>query len=225
MARVEKNQLLSGALAVARRPFTQLLLLLSVLAWCEAYGGAAGEAASGRDRAIVAELNQRPLIFFVAKGGPDACGAGCSKWIAADGMIDSGAAERFRAFLDQSELRSLPVFFNSPGGIASQSIALGLTLRKYRMTAGVGRTFPNSCRATKPDECRRIAQSKPEQESRLTRVALQDASTLCSGRLHAKWPSTPNLASIPLDTWGHCKHRRLRPRRISTSLTTNCEDI
>jgi hypothetical protein len=91
MARVEKNQLLSGALAVARRPFTQLLLLLSVLAWCDAYGGAAGEATSGRDRAIVAQLNQRPLIFFVAKGGPDACGSGCSKWIAADGMIDSGA--------------------------------------------------------------------------------------------------------------------------------------
>jgi hypothetical protein len=129
MARVEKNQLLSGALAVARRPFTQLLLLLSVLAWCDAYGGAAGEATSGRDRAIVAQLNQRPLIFFVAKGGPDACGSGCSKWIAADGMIDSGAAERFRAFLEQPELRALRVFFNSPGGIASQSIALGLTLR------------------------------------------------------------------------------------------------
>jgi hypothetical protein len=176
MARIEKNQLLSGALAVARRPFTQLLLLLSVLAWCNAYGGAVGEATSGRDRAIVAELNQRPLIFFVAKGGPDACGPGCSKWIAADGMIDSGATERFRAFLDKPELRSLPVFFNSPGGVASQSIALGLTLRKYRMTAGVGRTFPNSCRASRPDECRRIAQSKPEQESRLVTLDARCAS-------------------------------------------------
>jgi hypothetical protein len=107
------------------------------------------------------------MIFFVANGGQDACGPGCSKWIAADGMIDSGAAERFRAFLEQRELRSLPVFFNSPGGIASQSVAVGLILREFRMTAGVGRTLPNRCRAARPDECRRIAQSKPEQDSRL----------------------------------------------------------
>jgi hypothetical protein len=153
-----------------------LLLLTSVLLWCDAYGAAAGEATSRQDRAIVAQLNQRPLIFFVAKGGADACGSGCSKWIAADGMIDSGAAERFRAFLEQPERRSLPVFFNSAGGIASQSIAIGLTLRKYRMTAGVGRTFPNSCRASKPDECRLIAQSKPEQESRLVTLDARCAS-------------------------------------------------
>jgi hypothetical protein len=168
--------LLRGTLAVARRPFTRLLLLLSVLAWCAAYGGAAGEATPGREQAIVAKLNQQPLIFFVAKGGPDACGPGCRKWIAADGMIDAGAAERFRSFLEQPELRSLPVFFNSPGGIASQSIAIGLTLRKYRMTAGVGRTFPNSCHASRPDECRRIGQSKPEQESRLVTLDARCAS-------------------------------------------------
>ena len=149
---------------------------MAILAWLDAYSGATGDASSERDRALVAKLDQQPLIFFVAKGGPDACGPGCSKWIAADGMIDSGAAERFRAFLEQPELRSLPVFFNSPGGIASQSIALGLTLRKYRMTAGVGRTFPNSCRATMPDECRRIAQSKPEQESRLVTLDARCAS-------------------------------------------------
>jgi len=141
-----------------------------------AYSSAAGDPSSERDRALVAKLNQLPLIFFVAKGGPDACGPGCSKWIAADGMIDSGAAERFRAFLEQPELRSLPVFFNSPGGIASQSIAIGLTLRKYRMAAGVGRTFPNSCRATRPTECRRVAQSKPEQESRLVTLDARCAS-------------------------------------------------
>ena len=176
---------------MALRPFTQFFLLLSVLVWCDAYGGAAGEATSGRDRAIVAELNQRPLIFFVAKGGPDACGPGCSKWIAADGMIDSGAAERFRAFLEQPELRSLPVFFNSLGGIASESIAIGLTLRKYRMTAGVGRTFPTSCRATMPDECRRIAQSKPGQESRLVTLDARCASGCVYALLGA---STRNVA-------------------------------
>jgi hypothetical protein len=116
------------------------------------------------------------MIFFVAKGGRDACGPGCSKWIAADGMIDSGAAERFGAFLEQRELRSLPVFFNSPGGIASQSVAVGFILRKFRMTAGVGRTLPNRCRATRPDECRLITQSKLEQDSRLVTLNARCAS-------------------------------------------------
>jgi hypothetical protein len=174
--RIEKKVAAMRCFSRCPKAFTQLLLLLSLLVWCDAYGGATGEATSGRDRALVAEINQRPLIFFVAKGGPDACGPGCSKWIAADGMIDSGALERFRTFLEEPERRSLPVFFNSPGGIASQSIAIGLMLRKYRMTAGVGRTLPNGCRATMPDECRRIARSKPEQESRLVTLGARCAS-------------------------------------------------
>jgi hypothetical protein len=158
-----------------RRFLSQLFLLL-LLPLCDSHGVAAGEASSQRDRAIVAELNQRPMIFFVAKGGRDACGPGCSTWIAADGMIDPGAADRFRGFLEKRELRSLPVFFNSPGGIASQSVAVGLILRKFRMTAGVGRTLPNKCRATRPDECRRIAQSNPEQDSRLVTLDARCAS-------------------------------------------------
>ena len=141
--------------------------LLMLLACYRADGAAAGDAASARDQAMIAKLNQQPLIFFIAKGRPDACGQGCNEWIAADGMIDPNAAQRFREFLDQTGSRGLPVFFNSLGGSASQAIAIGLTLRQYRMTAGVGRSFPNSCHAAKPDECRRIAQSKPEQEARL----------------------------------------------------------
>jgi hypothetical protein len=161
---------------VPRGFFSLLFLVLSALAWFDLGGGAAGDASFKRDQAIVEKINQQPLIFFVAKGAPDACGPGCSKWIAADGMIDSGAAERFRAFLEQTELRSLPVFFNSPGGIASQAIALGLTLRKYRMPAGVARTLPNTCRASRPDECRRVAQSKPEHESRFITLDARCAS-------------------------------------------------
>ena len=102
-----------------RKFFSQLVLLVAILAWFDAYSGATGDSSSERDRALVAKLDQRPLIFFFGKGAPDACGPGCSKWIAAEGMIDSGAAERFRAFLEQPELRSLPVLFNSPGGIAT----------------------------------------------------------------------------------------------------------
>ena len=35
-----------------------------------------------------AQPNPEPMIFFVAKGEPNACGPGCSEWIAAEGMFD-----------------------------------------------------------------------------------------------------------------------------------------
>ena len=83
---------------IARR---QLYALLVLLACCPVATAAVRGAASAREReqAIVAELKQQPLIFFVAKGRPSACGPHCITWIAADGMIDSDAARRFRAFL------------------------------------------------------------------------------------------------------------------------------
>src|SRR5262249_30747835 len=41
-----------------------------------------------------------PMIFVVAHGGPNACGPGCSEWIAAEGAFDRDADARFRRFLD-----------------------------------------------------------------------------------------------------------------------------
>jgi hypothetical protein len=161
---------------VQGRFFTQFCLLLVLLTCSGDSDAAAGDAPHARDQAIIAKLKQWPLIFFVAKGGHDACGPGCNKWIAADGLIDPDAAQRFHAFLAQPDLRSLPVFFNSLGGSASQSIAIGLILRQYRMTAAIGRTIPNSCHAAMPAECRGIALSKPEQDSHLVTFGARCAS-------------------------------------------------
>ena len=40
-----------------------------------------------------------PIEFYVAHGDANACGPGCSEWIAAEGKIDVGAADRFRQLL------------------------------------------------------------------------------------------------------------------------------
>src|SRR3954453_19111482 len=66
-----------------------------------------------------------PMVFFVVKGAPDACGRGCDSWIAAEGQIDSAAAPRFRKFLRQLKDRSLPIYFTSPGGNLDQAVAMG----------------------------------------------------------------------------------------------------
>ena len=41
-----------------------------------------------------AQPNPEPMIFFLAKGERDACGPGCSEWIAAEGMFDGPQVER-----------------------------------------------------------------------------------------------------------------------------------
>jgi hypothetical protein len=156
-----------------------LLPLLAAFACCSA--DAAPRAAASRparEPEILAKIMRHPLIFFVAKGEPNACGPHCSEWIAAEGNIDTDAAKRFREFLDQPARRNLPVFFNSLGGSTNQAAIIGRLLRQYRMTAGVARTIPQGCRAalSMDDACRRIAQSTSEHKARLVTSGARCAS-------------------------------------------------
>jgi hypothetical protein len=86
-----------------------------------------------------------PIVFFLAKGDANACGVGCSEWIAADGTIDSGADERLRALLKKLGGRKLPIFFHSPGGAVPTGLAIGRLMRQRGLTAGVGWTVPAGC--------------------------------------------------------------------------------
>src|SRR5690349_3073404 len=88
-----------------------------------------------------------PMIFVVAHGGADTCGTGCSDWIAAEGNFDKGAEARFRSFLASLNGRQLPIVFDSNGGILGQAVLIGRILREHRMTASVGETYPDACRA------------------------------------------------------------------------------
>ena len=103
-------------------------------------------AAQAKALDVSAMIRRQPMIYFVAKGAPDACGPGCSEWIAAEGAVDPEAGQRLRDFLSALPRRDLPIFFNSAGGIVGPAIALGSILREHRMTVGVGRTLPEGCR-------------------------------------------------------------------------------
>src|SRR5262249_17767120 len=94
---------------------------------------------------VLAKLRSEPMIFVVATGEPNACGRGCTEWIAAEGRFDKGAAQRFREFLAVLAKHDLPIFFNSDGGLVSEAVQIGLMLRENRMTAGVARTVPEGC--------------------------------------------------------------------------------
>jgi hypothetical protein len=117
-----------------------------------------------------AQPNPEPMIFFVAKGERNACGPGCSEWIAAEGMFDGPEVEqRFRDLLDSLQGRKLPIVFNSRGGIIGQALALGRVLREHRMAASVGISFPEGCKARVAghESCRRIMQANRELKAQL----------------------------------------------------------
>jgi len=117
-----------------------------------------------------AQLNPEPMIFFVAKGERDACGPGCSEWIAAEGMFDGPEVERrFRDLLGTLKGRNLPIVFNSLGGVIGEALVLGRILRERRMAASVGESYPEGCtaRIASDESCRLIMQANRELKAQL----------------------------------------------------------
>jgi len=74
--------------------FLALLLIVLAGSAAEAKAPRGAPAAGASERAILNRMKQQPLIFFVAKGSPNSCGANCNTWIAVEGSIDQEAAER-----------------------------------------------------------------------------------------------------------------------------------
>jgi hypothetical protein len=112
-----------------------------------------------------------PIVFYAAKGQADACGPGCSEWIAAEGQFDLGALQRLRAFLARLGGRKLPIFFQSSGGLQEQAVAIGRLLREREMTAGVSRTIPAGCVGASEAACRALKQSGQKLDAELHSVA------------------------------------------------------
>jgi len=104
-------------------------------------------------------LIKTPMVFYLARGKPDACGPGCNEWIAAEGEIDAGAAPRFRKFLASLPGNKPPIFLQSRGGIQQQAMAIGMLLRERGMTAGVSRTVPFGCVAENDEACQALKRS------------------------------------------------------------------
>ncbi|MFG6080337.1 hypothetical protein ACEUZ9_000887 [Paracoccus litorisediminis] len=67
-------------------------------------------------------------------------------WIRAHGMIDDGAAERFREFVEGRKFNStggIQVHLSSPGGNLLEGVELGRLIRAYRMSTVVSDSVPS----------------------------------------------------------------------------------
>jgi hypothetical protein len=153
-----------------------------------ALGLAAGTPASAAGRNSAAPASKRaapetsaprspPIAFFLAKGDANACGVGCSEWIAADGAIDTGADDRLRALLRKLGGRKLPIFFHSPGGAVPAGLAIGRLLRQHGLTAGVGWTVPAGC---DPKQQHEPACDKLKRSGRELVAVLDTGRTMCN---------------------------------------------
>ena len=163
--------LLGGAFfrmtAIARLPLAALTVLGSL--GYSAQTCAAGLLAPAEQHRLIAQLEKRPMVFFVAKGQAGSCGPGCNEWIAAEGRFVPGTAQRFQDFLATLSQQNLPVFLHSRGGIGSDAMSIGRFLRERGMTAGVGRTFTEGCRVVSKDDvaCQRLIRFRQRSEGAL----------------------------------------------------------
>jgi hypothetical protein len=130
-------------------PILRRLILLALLACCTA--GASPAAAqmpptpAMTQPALEDTTVKHPMVFYDAHGDTDACGPGCREWIAAEGEIDNGSANRLQHLLRQLKGARLPIFFHSPGGRVITSMELGRLIRARQLTVSVGHTIPLGC--------------------------------------------------------------------------------
>jgi hypothetical protein len=149
------------------------VIALASLALLAPFGFAAPAMARGllapvEQSRLLAQIDKRPMVFFLAKGSAGSCGPGCGEWIAAEGRFVPGTAQRLRDFLGLLARKDLPVFFHSTGGSVGEAMQVGGVLHERTMTAGVGRTFTEQCRVfAREDPCQRLIASGAGIEAQL----------------------------------------------------------
>ncbi len=126
-------------------PITAVLVVASV-GWTAA-------AVGQESKPGPVDLAKMPAIeFYLAKGDADACGPGCSTWIAAEGKFDPGAASRLRRLLAKLGRPRPPIYFHSPGGVVVAALEVGRLIREQKLEVSVAHTVPLGCDRDKPAE-------------------------------------------------------------------------
>ena len=81
------------------------------------------------------------MIFYVAHGAADACGPGCSDWIAAEGTVQFDTNRRLIAILDRQAGRKLPLVIHAWGrSNFNTATKMGRILRDRGIDATAGAT-------------------------------------------------------------------------------------
>ncbi len=153
-----------------RRVLAALLVLV-----CGSAAAQTRPSQPARTRPAPRLFQTHPIVFYIAKGAPDACGRGCDTWIAIEGQFDGNAAARFRKFFQPLRSRNLPIYITSPGGNLEQALAMGAYLHERPAVVRVARAIVRDCgfEAQDSDVCLKLKRSGRELASDLwTRNAI-----------------------------------------------------
>jgi hypothetical protein len=117
---------------------------------------AASAASAQAPRPAVGGIGSPPdaMIFYVAHGAADACGPGCSDWIAAEGTVQWDTHKRLFNILDRNAGRKLPVIIHVWGeSNLNVAITLGRILRDRGIDTTVGTTEVAACSGKSEADC------------------------------------------------------------------------
>jgi hypothetical protein len=150
------------------------------------------------------------MIFYVAHGAPDACGQGCSDWIAADGTVQWDTHKRLIAILDRNAGHKFPIVIHAWGeSNLNVAASLGRILRDRGIDTTAGETVVDACNAKPDTECFALKRPGGPLDARLN-VTEQRCDFGCvlmlAGGVHR---SLPRGTSVILG--GMSIHNRLAP--------------
>lgn len=116
----------------------------------------ASAASAQAPRPAVGGIGSAPdaMIFYVAHGAPNACGPGCSDWIAAEGTVQWDTHKRLFNILDRNAGRKLPLIIHAWGeSNLNVATTLGRILRERGVDTTVGITETEVCRGKAEPDC------------------------------------------------------------------------
>lgn len=159
----------------------------------------AAGAAQAQTRPPIGGIGQAPdaMIFYVAHGGPNACGPGCSDWIAAEGTVQFDTFKRLIAILDRQGDHKLPVVINSRGqSTLNVAVGMGRILRERGIDAMVGITEVGACGGKSEADC--FALKRPggplDATENISRIVCDLACVLMlAGGVHRTLPPDSHL--------------------------------
>ncbi|MCZ8315191.1 hypothetical protein [Phreatobacter sp.] len=87
-----------------------------------------------------APANVPAMTFSLVTGEAGACGPGCDRWIAAEGVIVADTPIAFFEFAKRLDGARPPLLIQSEGGVVEAAMALGRQVRRAGLTTMVART-------------------------------------------------------------------------------------
>jgi hypothetical protein len=143
------------------------------------------------------------MIFYAAHGGDEACGAHCSDWIAAEGVVQWDTFKRLFAFLDRFGARKAPMVLNVwGGGDIKVAMSLGKITRQRGLDTSAGTTVVAGCVKATDADCFALKRSGQPLDAKID-TTFVECDLVCvlvlAGGVHRSLPADAKVVIGGMD--------------------------